>query len=149
MLHPPSPKASEDKPEGAHPSGLPRRRCGVGICRQYGGLWLRLANKPYKPYKPYKPRASWCGEQRCLVSALGADYCGCCRPRLYRLLGESRGVRPAPSGAAASSRHYLAAAPCRLSVIRVPLAAADGEVGHVRQVGLVGQNGLGAARDAV
>ncbi|MBQ9776162.1 MAG: hypothetical protein IJW17_09035, partial [Lentisphaeria bacterium] len=32
--------------------------------------WLRLANKPYKPYKP---RASWCGEQRCLVSAFGAD----------------------------------------------------------------------------
>ena len=47
---------------------------GAPTCRQYGGHWLRPANKPYKPYKPYKPRASWCGKQRCLVSALGADY---------------------------------------------------------------------------
>ena len=58
---------------GAHP----KTDDGVGTCRQYGGLWLRLANKPYKPYKP---RASWCGEQRGLVSAFGADYgVGTCR----------------------------------------------------------------------
>ncbi len=63
-------------PEGAGrtPSGLPQKQMMAwAACRQYGGLWLRLADKPYKPYKPYKPKASWCGERRCLVSAFGAD----------------------------------------------------------------------------
>ena len=53
---------------------------GVGSLSVVRGPLAATANKPYKPYKPYKPRASWCGEQRCLVSALGADYgVGTCR----------------------------------------------------------------------
>ena len=76
-----------------------------------------------------------------------ADYCTCCRPRRYLLPGESRGARPAPSGAGShrgrrsASRHYLAAAPCRLSVVRGTLAATGGGDGQDGQNGQNGQDG--------